>query len=190
METSVSTACTTTYERCPAAHFRCLDARSVRRFLQKTCLLPQKTGLLWANTLRVPGFQANGTSSNTASSAMCVTNLRRLFRRIVRLKHSIWSTAGSGLVNGVACHPPHESGSQSSTRHSKCSDAPGAGPTSTTPHRIRTCNLRFRRPMLYPIELAALVMYAARKPLWYKRLRASRRHAGATGGHAPGSLTT
>ncbi len=26
----------------------------------------------------------------------------------------------------------------------------------TTPHRTRTCNLRFRRPMLYPIELAAL----------------------------------
>jgi hypothetical protein len=22
-----------------------------------------------------------------------------------------------------------------------------------TPHRVRTCNLRFRRPMLYPIEL-------------------------------------
>ncbi len=26
----------------------------------------------------------------------------------------------------------------------------------TTPQRIRTSNLRFRRPMLYPIELAAL----------------------------------
>ena len=25
----------------------------------------------------------------------------------------------------------------------------------TTPHRTRTCNLRFRRPMLYPFELAA-----------------------------------
>ncbi len=24
-----------------------------------------------------------------------------------------------------------------------------------TPHKIRTCNLRFRRPMLYPIELEA-----------------------------------
>ena len=27
---------------------------------------------------------------------------------------------------------------------------------SSTPHRIRTCNLRFRRPMLYPIELGVL----------------------------------
>ncbi len=30
-----------------------------------------------------------------------------------------------------------------------------ASNVTTTPHRTRTCNLRFRRPMLYPIELAA-----------------------------------
>jgi hypothetical protein len=28
---------------------------------------------------------------------------------------------------------------------------------SSTPRRIRTCNLRFRRPMLYPIELGVRV---------------------------------
>ena len=28
---------------------------------------------------------------------------------------------------------------------------------ASTPHRIRTCNLRFRRPMLYPIELVVLI---------------------------------
>jgi hypothetical protein len=28
--------------------------------------------------------------------------------------------------------------------------------TSSTPDRTRTCNLRFRRPMLYPIELLVL----------------------------------
>ena len=30
------------------------------------------------------------------------------------------------------------------------------GENGTTPHRTRTCNLRFRRPTLYPIELVAL----------------------------------
>ena len=29
-------------------------------------------------------------------------------------------------------------------------------PSTSTPHRARTCNLRFRRPMLYPIELGVL----------------------------------
>ena len=28
----------------------------------------------------------------------------------------------------------------------------------STPHRARTCNLRFRRPMLYPIELGVQVV--------------------------------
>ena len=39
-----------------------------------------------------------------------------------------------------------------------CEKRAGTGEGST-PHRIRTCNLRFRRPMLYPIELGVLVRH-------------------------------
>ena len=42
---------------------------------------------------------------------------------------------------------------------------------ANTPHRTRTCNLRFRRPMLYPIELAALSYSTDRKSLSHNHLR-------------------
>ena len=41
--------------------------------------------------------------------------------------------------------------------------------TASTPQRIRTSNLRFRRPMLYPIELGVQI-FLARRTTPQKRL--------------------
>src|SRR3974390_1264910 len=53
----------------------------------------------------------------------------------------------------------------------------------STPHRSRTCNLRFRRPMLYPVELGAHSKNAIQQvaairfhdPIYFYRLNAMRK---------------
>ena len=66
---------------------------------------PQKTGVLQASNMRVPGFRGSSNPSNPGFSAKGVAKLRRQLRRVNRLKYSIWSTGSSCLVNGVAWHP-------------------------------------------------------------------------------------
>ncbi len=97
IETAVSVFFTMTDERRQPVHFRRLEARSVRRFLQKTGFLPQKTGLLWANTVRIARFQTNGTPANPAFSAKRVAVLvRRPLREQLALN----------VPNHIqACHP-------------------------------------------------------------------------------------
>ena len=71
---------------------------------------PQKTGVLQASNMRVPGFRGSSNPSNPGFSAKGVAKLRRQLRRVNRLKYSIWSTGSSCLVNGVGCHARIDSG--------------------------------------------------------------------------------
>ena len=74
---------------------------------------------------------------------------------------------GSAVVTPVVTTQP----GREATRGGEDAEKPTKSPLETrgvasgvgkdTPHRIRTCNLRFRRPMLYPIELGVLVWQLA-----------------------------
>ena len=58
----------------------------------------------WANTLWASGLRAIGTSVNAAFPEREVAMLRSRLRGVNRLKHSVWRTGGSRLVNGVGWH--------------------------------------------------------------------------------------
>ena len=57
-------------------------------------------------------------------------------------------SATQGVPQAVA------SAAQTTEKQGESGDS--SGEKGDAPRRIRTCNLRFRRPMLYPVELAAL----------------------------------
>lgn len=76
----------------------------------------------------------------------------------------MWSLLGYSVLDGN--FPSLETALPRLGKYAKSSVQRQFGLIESTPRRIRTCNLRFRRPMLYPVELGVRGFLGSRVVGW------------------------